>query len=56
MVTQTQEPLRQVRPALHILPQPPQFRASVPEFTHAPAHKVSPFEQTAVQAPIEQTS
>jgi hypothetical protein len=51
-----QAPLPQTWPPEQDSPQPLQFRASVREFTHAPAHKVSPFEQTAVQAPIEQTS
>ena len=33
--SQTHEPLRQVRPEVHILPQPPQFRGSVRTFTQA---------------------
>jgi hypothetical protein len=32
---QTHVPLRQVRPELHILPHPPQFRGSLRTFTHA---------------------
>jgi len=37
---QTQVPLRQVRPALHIFPQPPQLRGSVRTSTHAPPHRL----------------
>lgn len=50
-----QAPPRHSRPAVQVMPQPPQFSSSVFVSTQPPAHAVRPIAQVIWQVPFEQT-